>query len=390
MNSDAIKSQYEEWVYPERIFDLEHHLASSFAYHDARELEPLFCKLESDIQPSNVLIAGCGTNQAATHALRNPDIDYTAVDISHSSVNHQKFLKKKYALKNLTLAVLNIEDVWTLNKSYDHIISTGVLHHFQRPDEALKAITHVLNPSGVLNLMLYATSKRIGIYQLQEAFSLMGLSQTQIHVDLIRSFLNQNLPKTHAAYDYVQLAKTDLTYDGGIVDTFLNPVDQSYSVLELHELLASCDLTLDQWITPWLYEPTYFFGSNQTLLKQIKKLKAPEKHHVTDLLTGFLGAHRFLARPTAEYKNRESKLKDETSRGNRSLAMHPLCKLVKRPNEKNIDIMHNDQILGVLPDIIGRSLASYLESQKLTPSNHTVDKNLAPYLDQLIDIKVIC
>ena len=48
--------------------------------------------------------------------------------------------------------------------------------------------------------------------------------------------------------------------------------------------------------------------------------------------------------------------------------------------------MHNDQILGVLPDIIGRSLASYLESQKLTPSNHTVDKNLALYLDQLIDI----
>ena len=71
-------------------------------------------------------------------------------------------------------------------------------------------------------------------------------------------------------------------------------------------------------------------------------------------------------------------------------SLDPLCKLVKRPNEKNIDIMHNDQILGVLPDIIGRSLASYLESQKLTPSNHTVDKNLAPYLDQLIDIKVIC
>ena len=389
MKSGEIKSQYEAWIYPERIFDLDHHLASSFAYHDVRELEPLFCKLASDLRPNSVLIAGCGTNQAATHAFKNPQIEYTAIDISHPSLEHQRFLKKKYGLKNLTLVELNIEDVWTLNKSFDHIISTGVLHHFQKPDQALKAIANVLKPGGVLNLMLYATSKRVGVYQLQEAFSVMGLSQIQADVDLIRSFLDQNLVKTHAAYDYVQLAMADLSYDGAIVDTFLNPIDHSYTVLELHELLDSCDLTFDQWITPWLYEPTYFFGSNQPLLKRIKKLNSPKKHHVTDLLTGFMGTHRFLARPSGEYTNRQKYLQEESQLGDQSHTLHPLCKLVKRLHEPKIDIMHNDTVLGVLPEAIGNCLISYLEKKKLPPSDHLVDKDLAPYLDQLLDIKVI-
>ena len=38
----------------------------------------------------NILIAGCGTNQAVYHALRFPNSRHYAIDVSDVSLNHVK------------------------------------------------------------------------------------------------------------------------------------------------------------------------------------------------------------------------------------------------------------------------------------------------------------
>jgi len=51
----------------------------------------------------DILIAGCGTNQAAVFAFMNPDAKVVAVDISQPSLDHQQYLKDKHGLFNLEL-----------------------------------------------------------------------------------------------------------------------------------------------------------------------------------------------------------------------------------------------------------------------------------------------
>src|SRR3984957_13752931 len=77
----------------------------------------------------SILIAGCGTSQAAKHALRWPAAQVTGIDISATSVRYTQELKRKYNLNNLHLPQLAIERVTDLGMSFDQIVCTGVLHH---------------------------------------------------------------------------------------------------------------------------------------------------------------------------------------------------------------------------------------------------------------------
>ena len=48
-----------------------------------------------------VLVAGCGTSQAAKHAVRQPACHVVGIDSSETSVRHTETLKRKYHLTNL-------------------------------------------------------------------------------------------------------------------------------------------------------------------------------------------------------------------------------------------------------------------------------------------------
>ena len=53
---------------------------------------------------SSILVAGCGTSQAAKVALRWPRARVTGIDFSATSVRHTEALKREYKLDNLTFA----------------------------------------------------------------------------------------------------------------------------------------------------------------------------------------------------------------------------------------------------------------------------------------------
>ena len=76
----------------------------------------------------DILIAGCGTNQAAVIVFTNPTANIVAIDVSQQSLRHQQFLQEKYELENLELHLLPVEETHHLHRDFDLIISTGVLH----------------------------------------------------------------------------------------------------------------------------------------------------------------------------------------------------------------------------------------------------------------------
>ena len=110
-----------------------------------------------------VLVAGCGTSQAARHALRRPDSHVVGIDVSAASLGHTDALNAKHGLSNLELARLPIERAGELGRSFDLIICTGVLHHLPDPAEGLSALRGVLAPDGAIHLMVYGTYGRAGV-----------------------------------------------------------------------------------------------------------------------------------------------------------------------------------------------------------------------------------
>ena len=95
-----------------------------------------------------VLVAGCGTSQAAKHALRLPESHVVGIDLSAESLRHTEALARKYHLANLEVRQLPVERVGELGQRFDKIVCTGVLHHLPDPDAGLRALREVLEPDG--------------------------------------------------------------------------------------------------------------------------------------------------------------------------------------------------------------------------------------------------
>ena len=112
MNDDArvdiVGRQYERWRYPRPVEDLE-----AWSVHNWDLFDPLYAHRvlwpDREYQPDlDILIAGCGTNQAAIFAYTNPAAKVVGVDISQPSLDHQQYLKAKHGLGNLQLHLLPI------------------------------------------------------------------------------------------------------------------------------------------------------------------------------------------------------------------------------------------------------------------------------------------
>jgi len=250
---DAVSSQYKRWMYPQPILDLPGWLVNNWQWFDPSHAHRIFWP-DRDYKPNlDILIAGCGTNQAAVFAYNNPEAHVVGIDVSTPSLEHHKHLRDRYGLKNLELHQLPIEEVFSLKQDFDLIVSTGVIHHMANPKMGMKALASCLRPEGVAAIMLYAKYGRIGVDILQGIFRELGLQQNDFSVDMVKDAV-ANLPKTHPVWSYIALAP-DLKFDGGLVDTFLPGRERSYSVEECLELVDSAGLVFQDLFLKSSYYP---------------------------------------------------------------------------------------------------------------------------------------
>src|ERR1700731_1626084 len=101
--AQAIRAFYESHPYPAPVTTLEQRLGH---YRDPRRRRAqslLLWPLEKPRPDRSILVAGCGTSQAARHALMEPDARVTAIDVSETSLRYTRDLQQKYRLRNLDL-----------------------------------------------------------------------------------------------------------------------------------------------------------------------------------------------------------------------------------------------------------------------------------------------
>ena len=113
--ADVVTRQYERYRYPHPIEDLEVWLANNWEWYDPSHAHRVLWPDREYKRDLDILIAGCGTNQASVFAFMNPDAKVVAVDISQPSLDHQQYLKDKHGLFKVKRADGSIQQVHVFN-----------------------------------------------------------------------------------------------------------------------------------------------------------------------------------------------------------------------------------------------------------------------------------
>jgi SAM-dependent methyltransferase len=243
---DVVRDFYDRYPYPPPVDSLEKYQRRWQDRQRRRADFHLFWPGRPyKEEGQSILVAGCGTSQAAKHALRWPAAQVTGIDVSSTSVRSTEELKKKHNLKNLQVRQVAIERVDDLGISFDQIVCTGVLHHLADPDVGLGALRSVLKPDGAMHLMVYAPYGRAGVYMLQEFCKRIGVHATGAEIrDLIAAL--SALPPGHPLESLLSQAP-DFRHEAGLADALLHPNDRAYSVPQLFDFLQNAGLTFGRW-----------------------------------------------------------------------------------------------------------------------------------------------
>jgi SAM-dependent methyltransferase len=203
-------------------------------------------------QKPRIWVAGCGTNQALLTALKFPEAEVLGTDISAVSLQTCKTNAESIGVKNLMLEEKNINDV-KFKGLFDYIICTGVIHHNAYPEDSLRKITDALKQDGVLELMVYNYYHRLLTTACQKAVRKLYDSEPAIDMDLELQILRQIIRSKKEGSLMNDFLQSNISLkDVQIADNLLQPVEYSYTVETLNQLVENCDLQLllpclNQW-----------------------------------------------------------------------------------------------------------------------------------------------
>ena len=291
--ADDVREFYDRYPYPRPIDNLDQYRRLWQDPQRRRADFHLFWPSRAYRADQSILVAGCGTSQAAKYALRWPEAQVTGIDCSGVSVRRTEELKRKYNLTNLELHQFSIEQVSDLRLSFDQIVCTGVLHHLADPDAGLSALSKVLKPDGAMHLMVYAPYGRSGIYMLQEFCRRIGLHATDADIRDLISALGA-LPSGHPLETLMRQAP-DFQHEAALADALLHPQDRAYSVSQLFDFVGKAGLTFGRWVRQAPYSVHCGIIAKIPQAARMAQLSRADQYSAIELFRGTMVRHSLVA-----------------------------------------------------------------------------------------------
>ncbi len=244
-----VRSQYEAMPYPPCDPEDDHKRLVQTWLEDLPMINHYcFAGRQSFQNGFRALVAGGGTGDATiflAHQLRHTDAQIVHLDMSQASIAIASARARIRGLTNITWlhdSLLNLPALGL--EKFNYINCSGVLHHLADPDLGLRALLNVLADDGAIGLMLYATTGRTGIYQMQTLMRLVNAPQPNgTAPDDARKIANTrdllaSLPPFNGFKLSEALHHDHKMGDAGIYDLLLHSQDRSYSVGELFDWLG--------------------------------------------------------------------------------------------------------------------------------------------------------
>ena len=214
--SKKVRAQYEKNPYPRWRFT-KRYVPNNFCQRLNNQIKPNKIICDERLDSPNILIAGCGTGSHPISATRYKNSNIIGVDLSLSSLGYAKRKVNELDHENIKFLHTDILHLKKLNKKFDVIESSGVIHHMKDPIEGLKILVEILEPHGFLRLGLYSELARQNVVK-------------------ARKFIEDNNYKDHIR-DIKIFRKAIIDNDG---DKLLNSLTESedfYTMSAVRDLL---------------------------------------------------------------------------------------------------------------------------------------------------------
>ena len=236
--SSKVKNQYEIFPYPQWIYSDTYLQKTNFKeYINTLGLKlsnyNIFKKFEKSI-----LIAGCGTGKETVEygELIN-DINITAVDLSSKSLGYALRKCAELKIKNINFLqgdILNLQD---LNKTFDLVMSNGVIHHMEDPNAGVTSINNCLKKNGLLKLSRYSEIARRNLLEYQD----LAKSEKIISHLQLRNFRNKIIKcedfKSKQILDF-----GDFYNSSTFKDLILHEQEHTFNIQKIKELVKRLNL----------------------------------------------------------------------------------------------------------------------------------------------------
>ena len=284
-----IQNFYDLHPYPPPVKDLDNYREIWLDEGRRRADFHLFWPGKTYREDLSILVAGCGTSQAAKYAIRNPSARVVGIDISATSVQQTLNLKEQNNLDNLSVHQLPVERAGDLHRSFDRIVCTGVLHHLADPLDGLCSLADVLVPNGAIHLMVYAAYGRHGVHMLQEYAGLVGVGDSDEEITQFANTL-MSLPADHPLAPILG-SSPDFRTRAGLADALLNPQDRAYTVSEFMDLISDAGLKFGRWLRQAPYLPQCGRFSKTPHFPRLDQLPLQDQYAALELLRGTMLRH---------------------------------------------------------------------------------------------------
>ena len=177
--SQRVRRQYEENPYPRWVHAAGQIVPASIDQY-LREQFPTgaFTPLNKTTT-LDVLIAGCGTGQiAVASAQKYLGARVLAIDLSLGSLCYAKRSTPGDVAPHIEYAQADILRLASLDRNFDVINSSGVLHHMADPFEGWRILLSLLRPGGLMHLGLYSEAGRRDVWAARKLIAERGFKST--------------------------------------------------------------------------------------------------------------------------------------------------------------------------------------------------------------------
>lgn len=250
--TETIKTFYEKTPFPD--YDDFDNVGSLIE----KARKGLFAKLLDDQVPfgTDILECGCGTGQLSNF-LSVANRNVIGTDICMNSLKMANEFKEKNSLNNVSFYQMNLFRPCFKPRSFDLVISIGVLHHTSDPFLAFRTISTLVKPKGYILIGLYHQYGRLLHDFRQFIFKLTG--------DKFKFLDSRNVDKK------LSEAKRKSWFN----DQYKNPHESKHTIGEVLKWLDKTGMTFVKSIPKSkLFEG---FSPNEKLFRSEKTGSPPER-----------------------------------------------------------------------------------------------------------------
>ncbi|MDF5717611.1 MAG: class I SAM-dependent methyltransferase [Rhizonema sp. NSF051] len=244
---EKIRQQFDSCPYPRT--PLEHSPKNDYnSLYIHNLVTPYYLRKQKFLETKGkvILDAGCGSGyKSLILAEANPGAKIIGIDISEESVKLARQRLKHHGYDNTEFFVLSIDELPKTNWQFDYINCDELLYLFSDITLALKAMSMVLKPDGIIRSNLHSSIQRYRYFCAQQAFKMMGLMDSnpgELEIEIVQDLMN-------ALKEKVNLKATtwNFGYEGEegkekILMNYLFQGDKGYTITDMFTALRAANL----------------------------------------------------------------------------------------------------------------------------------------------------